>query len=367
MKRHCAGITLVAGVLTAPVAGAVWNGAPPLNTPRCGAAVVVDQAGKVYVIGGRVSWTPDLVNGTATDTVEVLDPKSPTPQWTVMTQTMITRREYHAAACVGGFLYVFGGSNSFVGGTVHFESAERLDLLDPDRVWEAIPSMPTARNAAGAGADRYGRIIVIGGESSPGGPNLDIVERYDPARGGCGDWEALPPLNNARSRPGVALDVKGLIYVIGGGVNEGEVLSVERLDPSDPNPVWEVLGGTLPNVDDLQQGVTATTGADGRIYATGVGGTFRYNPNNDGWQFWAPLPAPFADTGGIDSNASATDDNGTIWIAGACEGNPLAAVHALDGPCGSKDSVRSLLDVDADRTIGISDFLELLSRWGTCP
>ncbi len=364
MKRHLAGLVALTGAL-ATSASAQWaDSGYDLNTPRAGCAIVVDPAGKLYAIGGRLSWTPDPVNGTATNTVEVLDPKAPNPQWTVMPQAMITRREFFAAVCVGRFLYVFGGSNSFVSGTVYYDLAERLDLLDPNATWVAINPIPTERNIAGAVADRYGRIYVIGGSN---GTNvaLNTVERYDPLRGG---WDTPPPLTYERGRPGVAMDIKGRIYAIGGGINEGEVLKVERLDPADASPDWLDVAD-LPNIKkDLQQGCTASTGADGRIYVEGSGITFRYDADQDAWESWEPLPAAIDDQYGIDSQCAVTDDNGRIWLAGAYESTfPIANVFVLDGPCGAAGAVRWLRDSDADASIGIVDLLKLLSDWGICP
>ena len=95
-------------------------------------------------------------------------------------------RAGHAAAAMGGKIYVTGGA--VPGG----ESENTVYVYDPQaNAWTQMASMSTARRLhASAAVD--GRLYVFGG--SDGGP-LSTAEVYDPA---SGSWAQGPSLTSAR-------------------------------------------------------------------------------------------------------------------------------------------------------------------------
>lgn len=172
-----------------------WELGPVMGTARATCAAAADGEGGVYAVGGRVTWspgvwTPGRENGTATNSVEMFDETSGI--W-VPLPPMITHREDASLACVNGFLYVFGGGNCFSDVPCEvYDSCERLDLLNPGAGWVEITNMSIPRMTCALTVDAFGRIYVIGGNSSMSGdPSLSLVERYDPARD---TWEILESL-----------------------------------------------------------------------------------------------------------------------------------------------------------------------------
>jgi N-acetylneuraminic acid mutarotase len=96
--------------------------------------------GKLYVVGGRPPFSPGL------GTLEVYDPVK--NEWATLAP-MPTGRSGIAGAVVKGCLYVFGGE----GNQLHPRGVyPQNEVYDPrTNTWETMPAMPTPRHGIGAG------------------------------------------------------------------------------------------------------------------------------------------------------------------------------------------------------------------------
>ena len=99
----------------------------------CNHAAAV-MGGKIYVTGGLNQWIRQ-------SSVYVYDPQA--DAWTQLT-SMGTAREGHASAAVGGKLYVFGGYD----GTQRLSTAEVYDPASDS--WAQVTSLTSARSAVRA-------------------------------------------------------------------------------------------------------------------------------------------------------------------------------------------------------------------------
>jgi N-acetylneuraminic acid mutarotase len=227
-------------------------------------AVAVAYRGKLYVHGGY-RGRRDLSSATAR--LFRYDPAR--DRWGRLPLAP-TPRAAHAAAVIGGRLYVAGGSNaggsqrsfevysfgrrrwrrgpSFPGparnhtagvaaGGSFYVLAGRdqtnfpnVDRYDPTRRrWRRLPSMRTARGGIAAVRLRDGRIVVFGGEQlAPGGTTIREVEVYEPGRQ---RWRRLPDMRTPRhGLGGVARGNR--VFAIEGGPRPGFHFSsaIEYLD-----------------------------------------------------------------------------------------------------------------------------------------
>merc|ERR1711971_885616 len=102
--------------------------------------------------------------------------------------------------------------------------------------WEPLPPMRRPRcNFAAAVAG--GHVFVAGGYDDRM-RDLDTVERLDPSSGSLWLWEPVSSL--AIPRWGVRSAGRGgSVFIVGGHARDGEVASVDRLDPA--TGVWMAL------------------------------------------------------------------------------------------------------------------------------
>ena len=100
-------------------------------------------------------------------------------------------RYSHAAAAVGGKIYVTGGAHDDGRGSVN-----SVCVYDPQaNVWTQLASMGIARRAH-ASAVVGGKLYVFGGMVHTGaGGRLDTAEVYDPS---SDSWAQGPSLTSAR-------------------------------------------------------------------------------------------------------------------------------------------------------------------------
>lgn len=112
-----------------------------------------------------------------------------------------------------GFIYAFGGENSF--DTLALQSVERYDLQS--NTWTMVAPMNVGRKGA-ATAVLNGHIYIMGGQ------NLRTVERYDPARN---KWSNVASMIHRRS-DGRAAVANGFIFILGGSAT---LATIERYDP----------------------------------------------------------------------------------------------------------------------------------------
>mmetsp|Transcript_4509 Transcript_4509/g.9176 ORF Transcript_4509/g.9176 Transcript_4509/m.9176 type:complete len:429 (-) Transcript_4509:39-1325(-) len=200
-------------------------------------------------------------------------------------------------------IYACGGASRSIG---VLDTVQRLHVGDDS--WEAMPPMPTARRLCAAAVCRGG-LYVIGGEShwSTSGAlvpfallrgegaaakeycQLGTVERFWPLRG---RWEALPSMPTARAGC-AAVACGGLLYALGGRVQEVVQAIAERFDPTINR--WE----RLPAMPSARSGLAATTSGD-LVYALGGKGSSGqvqataecFDPSNGRWWKLPPMLTP---------------------------------------------------------------------------
>jgi cysteine-rich repeat protein len=259
-----------------------WVDEASLNMPRSllrGAGV--DQFGNIYVVGGRVSWFPSV----ATATVEKYDGTD----WTFVAP-MATPRERHIVVTSGHFIYAIGGDNVIE----EFTSVERYNPSNDTWCVECVPDLPEVRSFAAGAVDLQGRIYVIGGNTATSSFSASVL-RFDPTNPSAG-WVEMAPLNVGRMLFGSAsTDLQGRVYAISGRNGSGELATVERFDPSNPDAGWTIMAD-LPS--PLGESGSAVTGADGMIYVAGgwlpgyTSRVLRYDPITNIWTDWCPLGQP---------------------------------------------------------------------------
>ncbi len=177
----------------------VWVLRAPLPAAR-GALTANVIDGKLYAYGGVDSRG-------VTGALTIYDPSR--DQWLSATSSP-TIREHHAAAALGGKLYVAGGRQV---GISHNLSS--LEIYDPATgQWSSGTPMPTARGGVG-GAAFDGLFAVAGGEQSSG--TFSTLEAFDPA---SGRWLTLPPLPTPRHGLGL-VTVGDALYALAGGKRPG--------------------------------------------------------------------------------------------------------------------------------------------------
>jgi hypothetical protein len=363
LKMRTTALALVLPVMTVTAAAnsEEWTFGPSLNVERYGPGACVAPCGTIYVVGGKTGsccpWGP------ATGIVEALtydEQLGYADAWT-MISPLNAPRVRAAVVCTGGFLYVIGGGDGE--GSI-LTDVERLDLLADDGSWEDLVDLdlPIPISTASGVVDDWGRIWVIGVSPDDEG----VVQIYDPSRPDLG-WTQGPPLTVPRTHNcGVEAtrDGKGRIYVLGGCTSSQHLPEVERIDPCDPKPAWELVAD-IP--DPVSNTDTAILGADGRIYVVGgwlpgfTDRVIRYDPDNDDWEELAPLNVP------RNNIALVLGHDGRIFTICGVSGSPhtaLTSVEILTAPCGAGNTMPLLMDEDANGTIDVVDFLALLANWG---
>ena len=194
-------------------AARTWRDGAAMLTPR-GALAVAVVAGKIHAIGGNAAGgagLPPHEHGApqadrSVGTHEVYDPA--TDGWTRLAP-MPTPRNHLGAAVIAGKIHVIGGR---VSGNMELTSHE---IYDPAAgSWAAGPPVPTGRSGIAVVAHR-GRVYVFGGETvrTLSSKTFDEAERFDPA---TGRWERLPPMPTARHGLGAASFGEAIHVLSGG-------------------------------------------------------------------------------------------------------------------------------------------------------
>ena len=200
--------------------------------------------------GGDAAYTPYLPN------VEIYDPA--TDSWETGIP-MPNARMGHAAAVVGGKIYVMGGAYGAQ------TSTATVDEFDPATgTWATKAPMPNDRVFHCAGAVD-GKIYVVGGCRSGWNVNdADVtdVDVYDPA---TDTWTKKGKMRSPRAMAAAAV-VNGKIYVFGGIVGSLAGSPVSTADMYDPaTDTWKPIAGLVARACS---GVCAV---DNKIYLMGSG------------------------------------------------------------------------------------------------
>jgi N-acetylneuraminic acid mutarotase len=165
---------------------------------------VATLGGKIYLFGGA------RLGGSVSES-SVYDVASDT--WQAL-PSLPEAREHCVAGAIDDRLYVAAGRSGGIGG---FQP--NTWAFDPIALtYTARAPIPTPRGGA-AGAVLGGKLYVLGGEGNPDDPSgvFDDIEAYDPV---SDRWETLPPMLAPRhGLAAAALD--GSIYLPGGASTEG--------------------------------------------------------------------------------------------------------------------------------------------------
>jgi N-acetylneuraminic acid mutarotase len=189
-----------------------WHRLPSAPTPRAAHAAAV-VGGRLYVAGGANA-------SGSLRSLEIYDfarlrwrrgPSFPGPA-----------RNHTTGVASGGLFYVLAGRDAG-----NLAAAERYDPRR--RTWQELPPLRTPRGGFASARLRDGRIVVFGGEElTPGGETIGSVELFNPA---TRRWRRLPDLGTPRHGLGGAA-LGNRVYAIEGGVTPGFSFSpaVESLD-----------------------------------------------------------------------------------------------------------------------------------------
>ena len=197
-----------------------WTPIAPMPTARSGIVAVTFQ-NRIYVMGGGFK-KPDGTFQFLTK-VEIYDPEK--DSW-AKGSDLLRRHDAPAATVLGGRIYLMGGHlPDTPGGPLTdpaFDFTEMFDVVNGR--WLELSPMPTPRFSL-AVVPWEGRVLAMGGGAFRDGAfrNFDVVEAYNPTRGG---WEAsdVGPLPWPAAGVSAAL-LDGAIHVFGG--NDGTAIQAK--------------------------------------------------------------------------------------------------------------------------------------------
>jgi hypothetical protein len=188
----------------------LWTAAPPLPTPRSGAAAAFvpgtgpagGALGSVHVLGGRAAGAPSAAH-------EVYDVERAT--WTARAPLLLPAEDpaaVHDPAT--GRIYVMGGAGP--------APLAAVQIYDPAAdIWSLGPPMPTPRSGLLA-ARCGGRIYAAGGVS--GSAPLDVTEAFDGASGRwSAGWPARPSAGPGTAGGAVSTGAEIFAAAAGGGAS----------------------------------------------------------------------------------------------------------------------------------------------------
>ena len=148
---------------------------------------------------------------------------------------MPTGREHHAAAALGGWLYVAGGRLP--------SNTDAFERYDPaTNTWTELPSLPTARSGIAA-AVLDGRIHVFGGEGNQFSSTgvFEQNESYDPI---TNSWRTELPMAIPRHGIGAAT-IDGRIHIPAGSPVQGfGTTDLHDAFAGDPPPRRRIVRGS---------------------------------------------------------------------------------------------------------------------------
>ena len=189
-----------------------WKRLPPAPTPRAAHAAAV-IGGRLYVAGGAN-------DSGSLRSLEIYD--FARRRWSRGPDFPGPARNHTTGVTSGGLFYVLAGRDA-----ENYPTAERYDPRR--RRWESLPDMRTARGGIASARLRDGRIVVFGGEElEPGGKTIEPVELFDPR---TRRWSRLPGLRTPRHGLGGAV-LGNRVFALTGGVVPGFSVSptIEFLD-----------------------------------------------------------------------------------------------------------------------------------------
>jgi hypothetical protein len=181
-----------------------WHAVAALPAARIGHTATLLRSGQVLVLGGL----------TTAASAELYDPATET--WTLATP-MLTGRELHTATLLSsGAVLVAGGFGESRPG---FDTPvlTEAELYDPaSGTWRGTGSLLTPHAGHIATLLPSGRVLVVDGSSSLGGPSVPNTELFDPD---SGTWDNAGCTEEARVSHTATLLLSGGVLVAGGDVS----------------------------------------------------------------------------------------------------------------------------------------------------
>jgi hypothetical protein len=287
------GSTPQAGTGSAETGGESWFPAPSMGEPRAGQSANLLPDGDVLVAGGYNGFTEE-VGGTHTNlsVAELFDPYNGT--WAGAPPMLVARSFQTSTSLKDGRVLVVGGSETPGGPEATAET------YDPgSNTWTTVPAPTELQGAYAATLLPSGWVFLTGtfGEAGQG------AALFDPA---TNSWEPTARPKHPRSYPTISLLSDGDVLVAGGWTYEYPFPrapsytvypSVEEYEPNT-NTWTEVAPMAHPRADE-----TATLMSDGSVLVTGgvdelqlggslyssVSSTEIYDPGTNTWTARAPM------------------------------------------------------------------------------
>jgi N-acetylneuraminic acid mutarotase len=194
-----------------------WQPLAKMSTARYGLGLAV-VGGKVYAIGGSDG-------SSSLDLVEAYDPQL--GAWALVA-SMGAKRYGHASVVLDGRIYAMGGSGDDDAGGLGDDDTtlDTVEAYDPQAdSWQRVASTP--RRLYGHAAAAIGGKIYVTGGSQQGHP-MNTVYVYDPQ---ADAWTQLANMSNGR-RFHASAAVGGKLYVFGGCGASGRLDTAEVYDPA---------------------------------------------------------------------------------------------------------------------------------------
>ena len=268
-----------------------WTMTGDMKVPRSPDNAVRLQDGRVLVMGGGPSDTPDEWSA------EIYDPAAGT--WS-LTSPMNAAYGASSVLLADGRVLVTGGSAYAWCGSPQ----KSVQLYDPATGnWTSSGEMTDGRRDHTSILLPDGRVLVFGGYDPENwhcdemGPSaIGSAELYDPL---TETWTVTGAMGEERAESKAVLLPDGRVLAVGGEAGWfGEVGSTELYDPADG--LWRDAG----NMAAERAGHTATLLPDGRVLVIGGYSSFQHD---DGYSFrsvelYDPLPCPVL-PGNIAQNA----------------------------------------------------------------
>lgn len=193
---------------------------PDLPMSVSGHASVVDKFGRIWVIGGGIPGTHNTRN-----TALAFDPIRPQLGWHEMPALNTARAFSGAVVDQVGRIWVIGGLDD--GYQHHLDSSETIDPCSGGGWAVESPRLPSpVSNSVEAALGADGLIYITGGWD---GWYSGRVARIDP-RDSSSTWESRPPMVLPRNEHNLVLGRDGVLYALAGeAVNVVSQTSVETL------------------------------------------------------------------------------------------------------------------------------------------
>ncbi len=165
--------------------------------------------------------------------------------------------------------------------------------------WVIKNPMPTTRRALGVAANLDGEIYAVGGYDGQGS-FLNVLEKYSPE---TDTWSTKSPLPDARIAMGFTFSSTNNKFYVAGGYNQGFFDNLYEYDPSMNS--W-ANKASMPT-SRISLGLVET---NGKIYAIGglladntcVDTVEEYTPATNSWTTKTPMPTPRCGVGVVSVN-----------------------------------------------------------------